>query len=177
MSSMASQITSLTIVYSNVYSGTDQRKHQSTASLAFVRGIHQWPVNSPHKGPVTQKMFPFDDVTMTAKVKTETQERLYIYGAHGMFCGVSWNIVVKVNKDLHIIVQNCWINLNSYKPGLTYKHWWIGSLLVQIMACGLFCAKPLAEQMLTNCNWRTFQWDLNPNAELSYHENTIKIFV
>ena len=45
-------------------SGTDQRNHQSSASLAFVRGIHRWPVNSPHKGPVTQKMFPFDDVIM-----------------------------------------------------------------------------------------------------------------
>ena len=61
---MASQITSLTIVYSTVYSGADQRKHQSSALLAFVREIHQWPVNSPHKGPVTQKMFPFDDVIM-----------------------------------------------------------------------------------------------------------------
>ena len=40
----------------------DQRKHQSSASLAFVRGIQRWPVNSPHKGPVTRKMFPFDDV-------------------------------------------------------------------------------------------------------------------
>ena len=56
MSLMASQITSLTIVYSAVYSGADQRKHQSSASLAFVRGIH--------KGPVTWKMFPFDDVIM-----------------------------------------------------------------------------------------------------------------
>ena len=62
MSSMASQITSLTIVYSNVYSGSDQRKYQSSASLAFVRGIHRRPVNSPHKLPVTRKMFPFDDV-------------------------------------------------------------------------------------------------------------------
>ena len=62
MSLMASQITSLTIVYS--YSGVDQRKHQSSASLAFVRGIHRGPVNSPHKRPVTRKMFPFDDVIM-----------------------------------------------------------------------------------------------------------------
>ena len=63
MSSLASPITSLTIVYS-VYSRADQRKHQSSASLAFVLGIHRWPVNSPHKGPVTWKMFPFDDVIM-----------------------------------------------------------------------------------------------------------------
>ena len=64
MSAMASQITSLTIVYSTVYLGADQRKHQSSASLAFVSGIHRWPVNSPHKGPVTQKIVPFDDVIM-----------------------------------------------------------------------------------------------------------------
>ena len=49
---------------STVYSGPDQRKHQSSASLAFVRGIHRWPVNSPHKWPVTRTMFPFDDVIM-----------------------------------------------------------------------------------------------------------------
>ena len=64
MGAKASQITSLTIVYSIVYSDADQRKHQSSASLAFVRGIHRWPVNSPHKWPVTRKMFPFDDVIM-----------------------------------------------------------------------------------------------------------------
>ena len=64
MSLMASQITSLTIVYSPVCSGTDQRKRQSSASLAFVRGIHRGPVNSPHKRPVTRKKFPFDDVIM-----------------------------------------------------------------------------------------------------------------
>ena len=64
MSTMESQITSLTIVYSTVYSGSDRRKHQSSASLAFVRGIHRWPPNSPHKGPVTRKMLQFDDVIM-----------------------------------------------------------------------------------------------------------------
>ena len=61
MSLMAYQITSLTIVYSTVYSGAD---HQSSASLAFVCGIHRGPVNFPHKWPVTRKMFPFDDVIM-----------------------------------------------------------------------------------------------------------------
>ena len=55
--SMASQITNLKIVYSTVYLDMDQRKHQSIASLAFVRGIHRWPVNSPHKGPVTRIFF------------------------------------------------------------------------------------------------------------------------
>ena len=64
MGKMVFQITSRTIVYSIVYSGADQRKRQSSASLVLVRGIRRWPVNSPHKGPVTREMFPFDDVVM-----------------------------------------------------------------------------------------------------------------
>ena len=64
MGAMASQNSSLTIVYWTVHSGPDQRKHQNSASLAFVRGIHRRPVNSPHKGPVTRKMFPFNNFIM-----------------------------------------------------------------------------------------------------------------
>ena len=64
MGMIASQITSLTIVYSTVYLLADQRKHQRSTSLAFGWGIHRGPVNSPHKWPVTRKMFPFDDVIM-----------------------------------------------------------------------------------------------------------------
>ena len=73
---MASQITSLTIVCSTVYSSADQRKHQSPASLAFVREIHRWPVNSPHKGPVTRKMFPFHDVNVERCLLINTAETL-----------------------------------------------------------------------------------------------------
>ena len=58
MGAMASELTRLTIVYLTVYSEIDQRKHQSSASLAFMREIHLWPVNFPHRWPVTQKMFP-----------------------------------------------------------------------------------------------------------------------
>ena len=64
MSMMVSQITGVSIVNSTVYSDVDQGKQQSSASLAFVRGIHHWPVKSPHKGPVTRKMLPFHDVIM-----------------------------------------------------------------------------------------------------------------
>ena len=64
MGAMTFQITSLTIGYLTIYSGADQRKHQSSASMAFVRGIRRWPVKSPHKWPVTRKMFPFDDAIM-----------------------------------------------------------------------------------------------------------------
>ena len=64
MGDMASQIIIFTIVYSTVYSDADQRKHQNSASLAFVREIQRRPVNSPHKWPVTRKIFPFDNVIM-----------------------------------------------------------------------------------------------------------------
>ena len=64
MSAIASQITSLTIVYSTIYPGADRSKHQSSVSLALVWRIHRGPVNSPHKWPVIRKMFPFDDVIM-----------------------------------------------------------------------------------------------------------------
>ena len=68
MGTMASQITSLTIVYSTVYSGTDERKHQTSTSLAFVRGIHRWRVNSPHKGQWRGNLFHL----MTSSRKWDT---------------------------------------------------------------------------------------------------------
>ena len=91
MTTIASQITSLTIVYSIVYSGADQNKHQSSASLVFVCRIHRGSVNCPHKWPVTRKMFPFDDVIMRTKcinhimqlmriIWRNKQSRGHIYG-------------------------------------------------------------------------------------------------
>ena len=79
MGPTASQITSLTTVNSTVYSDADKKKHQSSASLTFVRGIHRGPVNSPHKWPVTRKMFPFDDVII---------HLLPHWHGHNGWCGV-----------------------------------------------------------------------------------------
>ena len=62
MSAIETKITDVLIAY--IYSGADVRTHQSSTSLAFVRGIHRWPVNSPHKGPVMRNLFPFDNVNM-----------------------------------------------------------------------------------------------------------------
>ena len=62
MSAMAYRITGM--VFTTFCSGVDQRKHYSSTSLAFVKGILRSPANSPNKGPVTRKMFPFDDVIM-----------------------------------------------------------------------------------------------------------------
>ena len=64
MSAMASQITGVSIVWSIIGSGTNERKHQSSASLTFALEIHGWLMNSPHNGPVTRNMFPSDDVIM-----------------------------------------------------------------------------------------------------------------
>ena len=94
MGAMASQITSLTIVYSTVYSGAGQSKHQSSASLAFLWGIR--PVNSPHKWPVTRKMFPFDDVIMswygngfgiTGHLLWESNDQQWIPPTKCQYCG------------------------------------------------------------------------------------------
>ena len=93
MTAIASQVSSLTIVYSIAYSDTDQRKHQSSVSLASVRAIHRWPVNSPHKRPVKRKMFQFDNVIM-------------------------WNSVAS-SKHHHTVHTICFISLTNrtiYKP-------------------------------------------------------------
>ena len=92
MDALACQITILTIVYSAIYSGADQRKHQSSASLAFVMGINRRPVNYPHKWPVMRKMLPFDDVIIFTYV--------CIWMIH-----LSWS---------HDIIQNGWRDLAKY---------------------------------------------------------------
>ena len=74
MSATASQITGVSIVCSTVCSGADQTKHQSSVLPALAKRTHRWTVDSPHKGPVTRKMFPFDDVIMVPCLQ-EAQKR------------------------------------------------------------------------------------------------------
>ena len=90
MSAMVSQITGVSIVCSTLSSGADQIKYQSFVSLAFVREIHWWPVDSPHKGPVMWKMFPFHDVIMMYQAITWTNVdwvmcRHMVSQGHNMF--------------------------------------------------------------------------------------------
>ena len=98
---MASQINRLTIVYSTVYLGAHHRKHQSSASLAFVRGIHRWPVNSPHKGPVTWKMFPFHNGIMFS----------IMFSSIKLLCLLCSDSPVLINghavKSLYMLVGTC----------------------------------------------------------------------
>ena len=96
MNTMASQITSLTIVHSTVYSGADQRKYQSSALPAFVRGIHRWPVNSPHKRPVTRKCFHL----ITSSCYTHKMRPTVRYG---VFCDVidKWKPIAKFGEFIY----------------------------------------------------------------------------
>ena len=148
---MALQITCVLIVYSTVCSGIDQRKHQSSASLAFVRRIHQW-LNSPHKGPVTQKMFPFDDVIML-EIDFHLNSNLqwitscYFLIAHIKFqnlfpncilCGeyfplpMKWqpydlqNVCQKLKFDLGLGVNGCMKTLGSHWFWCHHSPWALG---------------------------------------------------
>ena len=124
MGAIASQITSLTIVYSTVYSGTDQRKHQSSASLAFVLGIHRWPVNSSHKWPVTRKMFPFDNVIMSkwsprSSWNHSTCLELGVPGPEGDHHCYDRYSLTKINWDLVGIWISNWSNIHG-EHGLSF---------------------------------------------------------
>ena len=116
MNTVASQITSISIAYSIVCSCADQRKHQGSASLAFFREIHRWPVNSPHKRLVTRKMFPLNDVIMllqksrnapthiiTQNFVTETSTFLIQNGALWVICIMHCGICEMGPSDNYII--------------------------------------------------------------------------
>ena len=131
MSTMLSQITSLTIVYSTVYLGADERKHQSSALLAFVQGIHRWPVNSPHKWPVTWKMFPFDDVIMMVVDALRPMGATPSAATQRIF--FNWKFFILIQISLKYVPKGP-INNNP--------------ALVQIMAWHRPGAKPLSEPMM-----------------------------
>ena len=154
MRTMASQITSITIVCSTIYSGADQRKHQSSASLTFVRGIHRWPVNSPHKWLVTRKMFPFDDVTMLCQVHVQLLlNHVMLSSPLNLF--EDWVPGDEIfGCPTFKWVAKSW--LNSLWPSDAI--WWQGSrsTLVQVMACCLTAPSHYQNQcwlIITKVQW------------------------
>ena len=108
MGVIATQITSLTIVYSTVYSDADQRKHQSSAWLAFVQGIHRGPVNFPHKWPVTRKMFPFDDVIVEKLQMANTYLHLNVIYSVYYFFWKPGEFLNTLNQRCRIIANDLW---------------------------------------------------------------------
>ena len=97
----------------------DQRKHQSSWSLAFVWGIHRWPVNSPHKGPVTRKVFPFDDVIMgKTTVEVEGHGRVITYlVTHLMWFHYIRNLII----DLFVINIHVHVTFHFSKRDIIFK--------------------------------------------------------
>ena len=158
MGAMAAQITSLTIVYPTVYSGADQRKHQRSASLAFVRWIHRWPVNSPHKGPVTREMFPFDDVIMFTVSVTCVATICYLL--------VHLPCVPPARQ------QGPYINRNSIPCKLIWEK--SACLVVFFKQCktSVFITGQLTAEYAVNTN-RYFFWHYNPTAP-ARHSQSIK---
>ena len=158
MSAVASEITSVSIVCSTVGSGADQRNHQTSASLAFVRRIHRWPVNSRHKRPVTRKKCPFDDVMSTFSLpsslitlhysqwptKFREISRLldsyYIEAETKWPC--KWHLWIDFLWTLSYIVPT---SLNFVPGGPIDKN----TAVVQIMAWRRTGDKPLSEPMMT----------------------------
>ena len=201
MGAIASQITSLTIVYSTVYSGADQSKHQSSASLAFVWGIHRGPVNSPHKWPVTRKMFPFDDVIMTKESVTgftcTTRVKSRVSCRKGPIChalawrvGLFWQDIIEtqhrtvdpVSTSINVIKQ--WLsrrrftnfNFHLLKPSNSSMRS-CRPLLVQITACRLFGTKLLCEPMLAYCLLdlcEETEWHSDQNTNYFIEENAFE---
>ena len=110
MSAMASKKTGVSIVCSTVYSGADERKHQSSSSLAFLKRIHQWLVHSPHKGTVTQKMFPFDDVIMTL------QDLIHLWKWRGSWINNNLQQNPKSHPDMMVSVKAAWISPSVMVP-------------------------------------------------------------
>ena len=132
MGAIASQITSLTIVYSTVYSGAYQRKHQSSASLDFVRANHRGPVNSPHKWPVTRQMFPFDDVIMPKYIfEKNGPKTVFVYNPFFLY--------IVANNDLHL---GRWYKHQLDKSSIRHIFWyciWSQLHLIELHSKQIHC--------------------------------------
>ena len=132
MTTMASQITSHAIVYFAVYSGVDQRKHQNSMSLLFVWGIHRSPVNSPHKGPVTRKMFPFDDVIMASVVTMKStgepgqndneHKGQIVCISLGVYCSFSLRCFLYIGYLMRILRSNALKQVPIFQAVYSIRH-------------------------------------------------------
>ena len=198
MREMACQITSLAIVCAAVYLGADQRKYQSCVSLAFVRGIHRWPVNSPHKWPVARKTFPFDDVIMFQVVSSPfTRKPKYVKPKYCRcvrlvtgWLGIPFTCTGKQNfavslKQVSLAAQNCELDVWAsiilcFTHILPVPHtcasqsdqYWFRQWLVAYSA-----PNDYLNQCRVDVNW-TFRnkitWNLNRNAKLFVHKNAFE---
>ena len=166
MGAMASEITRLMVVYTTVYSGADQRKHQSSASLALVRGIHGWPVNSPHKGPVTRKLFPLDESSWICSCAVWT----VLLGKHGPIYFaqlISWLLMTQATEITTVYNQQC--HLYHLTRIFQFQHLgcqdvffssWIDKAILTLYEKHLSCWWQM-KFLFRNVEWQSviFTWD------------------
>ena len=109
MSTMASQITSLMIVYSAVYSGGDQRKRQISASLTFVWGIHRSPVNSTQKASDAENTSIWwrHHVAYRQRPSASLHRTLYVF-LHSAFRGSIWSPTLLVLPLFNLFCKRLW---------------------------------------------------------------------
>ena len=166
MGAIASKISSLTIVYSIVYSDADQRKHQSSASLAFMRGIHRGPVNSPYKWPVTRKMFPFDDVIM--RYLTRLRDKLWLIDTTHLYRSYWWLSARLQN----ISIANALKILHSCAKLSIWK--WPNKVLWRIHKYVVAFSEHWFSINHYLDQWRLFvSWVLGNRSQLSLNQNTM----
>ena len=138
MSVMTSQITSLTIVYPTVYSGADQRKHQSSMPLAKVRGIHRWPVNSPPKGAVTWKMFPFNDIIMECPFWTDWRKMILLVKRCSTV--VCWHYCRNVSTGHEDLTDGPYLKLLDDKSHGRWSSCFLGKARINTLRLGVHYA-------------------------------------
>ena len=157
MSMMVSQITDVSIV-STICSGIDQRKHQSSASMAFVRGIHRWPVDSPHKRPVTRKMFPFDDVIMTHPLSLSPYFSFYLIHIHSLRfmedCRISTQRVFQYLGNVHTVL---------HIPDNLYQH------------CSFCITRPLGKLICCKNQWWQWIYQFSP-FDIPHFSGIVELF-
>ena len=133
-----------------------------------MTGIHWWSVDSPHKGPVMQKAFSCHDVihAWVLYMYTHRTELRAWKQTENMICPLICN--TSGTAMWVLIASRIMRSIKSSPPTAAYMRQWIGSALVQIMACRLFGAKPLSKPMLFFVNWtlrNKLQWNSNQNTK------------
>ena len=151
MSPMASQITSLGIVYSTVYSGADQRKHQSSASLAFVWGIH-WDRWIPRtKGQLRGKCFHFMTSSCNApfcsrSVHTHVHNSVTKWCIVGCGSGAMWDLCNKsvgpLDTHFSTFINVVWKMSRILFTPQFVKFQWVQGLACSFVITGFLFLKP-----------------------------------
>ena len=164
MSAMAPQITGISIICSTVCSGADQRKHQRSTSLTLVKRMHRWPMDSPHKGPVTRKMFPFDNVVCNEwNQHPLTKMTLYNLDKNS-------SDVLGISTAVSEMFWNLYYHLNCH-----FIMVWIVELLLRFWNRYLVRADSAPIHYRNQC-WSVVNWTIGKKLQWNFNRNS-NIFI